>query len=87
MGMHVLGFPDLIMSRAQDDREAMVELIRYVAAEVKPIADGHVLADKSGMPLFRVTTACDDERVAAEAMRNPFGRLRLTSLKELAEGN
>ncbi|HET6884286.1 MAG TPA: hypothetical protein VFI31_29305 [Pirellulales bacterium] len=87
MGMHVLGFPDFVMGRADDDRESIVELIRYVAAGKKPIAEGHVLADKSGAPCFRVAATSGDERTAAGPMHNPFGRLRLTSMKEIAESN
>jgi hypothetical protein len=87
LGMHVLGFPDLIMSRGDDDRETMVELIRYVASGVKPLGDGHVLADKSGTPRYRVTATTGDERTAAGPMHNPFGRLRLTSEKEIADSN
>ena len=87
MGMHVLGFPDLVMPRADGDRETIVEVIRYVAAGKKPIDDGHLLADGRGVPRFRVAAAPDDERSAPIAMKNPFGRLRLTSVKEIAESN
>lgn len=87
MGMHVLGFPDLIMGRMDDDRETIVELIRYVAAGKKPVGDGHVLADARGTPRFRVTATTPDERTAAGAMHNPFGRLRITSVKDIAESN
>ncbi|MGH7138532.1 MAG: hypothetical protein ACREHD_22515, partial [Pirellulales bacterium] len=48
LGMHVLGFPDLVMRRADGDAEALVEVIRYVTEGNKPIGDGHVLADKRG---------------------------------------
>jgi hypothetical protein len=87
MGMHVLGFPDLVMCRGDDDRETIVEVIRYVAAGKKPIGDGHLLADDRGVPRFRVTAAPDDERSVPNAMTNPFGRWRLTSFKEVAESN
>jgi hypothetical protein len=87
MGMHVLGFPDLVMNRADGDAETIVEVIRYVAAGEKPIGDGHVLADDRGLQRFRVATATGDERTAGSPLHNPFGRLRLTSLKEIAESN
>jgi hypothetical protein len=87
MGMHVLGFPDLVMRRADGDAESIVEVIRYVAAGKKPIGDEHVLADVRGLPRFRVATTSGDERTAGSPMHNPFGRLRLTSLKEIAESN
>jgi hypothetical protein len=87
IGMHVLGLPDLVMRRADGDAETIVEVIRYVAAGEKPIGDGHVLADDRGSPRFRVATISGDERTAGSPMSNPFGRLRLTSVKEIVERN
>jgi hypothetical protein len=87
MGMHVLGYPEIVMRRGDDDRETLVELIRYMSSGVKPIGAGHVLADKSGAPRFRVTTTSGDERTAAGPRHNPFGRLRLTSVEDVAESN
>jgi hypothetical protein len=87
MGMHVLGFPDLVMRRADGDAETIVELIRYVAAGEKPIGDGHLLADDRGVPRFRVAAMPGDERTVPSAMKNPFGRWRLTSFKDVAESN
>jgi hypothetical protein len=87
MGMHVLGFPDLVMRRADGDAETIVEVIRYVAAGEKPIGDGHLLADDRGVARFRVAATPGDERMTPNAMKNPFGRLRLTSFKDVAESN
>jgi hypothetical protein len=87
MGMHVLGFPDLVMHRADGDAEALVEVIRYIAAGNKPIGDGHILADDRAQPRFRVAATAADDRTASGPMHNPFGRFRLTSFKELAENN
>jgi hypothetical protein len=87
LGMHVLGFPDFVMRRADGDAETIIEVIRYVAAGDKPVDDGHVLADDRGAPRFRVDRTSDDERTFASSMDNPFGRLRLTSVKEIAESN
>lgn len=87
MGMHVLGFPDLVISRADGDAETMVEVVRYVSAGQKPIGDGHLLADDRGAVRFRVAAAPDDRLNAPGPMHNPFGRWRLTSLKEIAEEN
>lgn len=87
MGMHVLGFPDLVMQRADGDAETIVEVIRYVACGDKPVGDGHLLADDRGVPRFRVATTSADARTAGSPMNNPFGRLRLTSVKEIAERN
>ena len=87
MGMHVLGFPDLVMRRADGDADTLIEVIRYVAAGDKPIDDGHILADDRGLPRFHVARTSGDARTTASPMDNPFGRLRLTSVKEIAESN
>lgn len=87
MGMHVLGFPDLVMQRADGDAETIVDVIRYVACGETPVGDGHLLADDRGVPRFRVATTSADKRTAGSPMNNPFGRLRLTSVKEIAERN
>ena len=87
LGMHVLGFPDLVMHRADGDADTIVEVIRYVAAGEKPIGDGHVLADDRGALRFRVAAMSGEEFTAGSPMHNPFGRLRLTSFKEIAESN
>jgi len=88
MGMHVLGFPEIVMSQADLDGDAdvLVEVIRYVAAGDKPIGEGHLLCDEHG-PRFQAAAIDADERTAGTPMHNPFGRLRLTSLKDIAEGN
>ncbi|HUY88841.1 MAG TPA: hypothetical protein VMV10_08920 [Pirellulales bacterium] len=87
MGMHVLGFPEIVMRRADGDAETIIEVVRYVSAGDKPIGDGHLLADDHGLLRFRVAAMPDDRCNAGSPMHNPFGRLRLTSLKEIAEGN
>lgn len=87
LGMHVLGFPDLIMRRADGDADTIVEVIRYISAGEKPVGDGHILADDRGRPRFQVALTSGDERTTASAMNNPFGRLRLTSVEEIAESN
>jgi hypothetical protein len=87
MGMHVLGFPDLVMRRTDGDLETLIEVIRYVSAGDKAINDGHLLADGGGLLRFRAAATSADERTAGSPMHNPFGRLRLTSMKEIAEDN
>jgi hypothetical protein len=88
MGMHVLGYPEIIMRRADLDADAnaIIEVVRYVCAGEKPVGDGHILCDENG-PRFQATAAPADERTADSPMHNPFGRLRLTSVKEIVEGN
>ena len=88
MGMHVLGLRDVVMKRA--DVEAgdfdIIEVIRYLSRGEKPVGDGHVLADLDG-PRFQVFTQDSPEELAGSPTYNPFGRLKLVSLREIAETN
>src|SRR5262249_55565030 len=88
MGMHVLGLRDVVMKRA--DIEALdfdiIEVIRYLARGDKPIDDGHVLADLGG-PRFQAFTQDSPKEFAGSPMHNPFGRLKLVSLRDIAEAN
>ncbi len=88
MGMHVLGLRDIVMKRA--DIEAggfdIVEVIRYLARCDKPIDDGHVIADLSG-PRFQAFTQTSPEDLAGSPMHNPFGRLKLVAIRDIAEAN
>ena len=90
IGMHVLGFPEISMRVADLDPngESLVEVIRYICASDKPVGDGHLLGDELG-PRFRAvaTIGPGDERLAGGPMYNPFGCLKLTSMKDIAEGN
>jgi hypothetical protein len=88
MGMHVLGLRDVVMKR--EDIEAhgfdIVEVIRYLAHGDQPIGDGHVLADLNG-PRFRAFTEASEANLAGTPMHNPFGRLKLVSMQDIAEAN
>lgn len=88
MGMHVLGLRDIVMKRA--DLESgdfdIVEVIRYLCQGEKPVADGHLLADLHG-PRFQVFEEdCMDIR-ARSPMHNPFGQLRLVTIRDIAQSN
>ena len=88
VGMHILGLPDLLMRPEDlgDDGSVIIEMIQYLCSREREVGDGHVIADVHG-PRFRVA-AIDDERMKpGSPMHNPWGRLRLTSLKEIAESN
>jgi hypothetical protein len=76
-GMHVPGFPEIMMKRAA---------IRYVYADNFAIGDGHIIADVEG-PRFRIEHESPEELGVPESMRNPFGRLGMTSIKDIAERN
>ena len=88
MGMHVLGLRDVVMKRADVETGGfdIVEVIRYLAAGDKPVGDGHVIADLSG-PMFRAVAQDRPDGPTGSPMHNPFGRLRLVSLRDIAEAN
>jgi hypothetical protein len=88
MGMHVLGLRDVVMKR--EDIEArgfdIVEVIRYLARGDKPVGDGHIIADLDG-PRFRASFEDSGREYAGSPMHNPFGRLKLMSMRDIAETN
>jgi hypothetical protein len=88
MGMHVLGLRDIVMKRADVEADGfdIVEVIRYLARGDKPVGDGHVIADLDG-PRFRTVTQAGAEMPPGSPMHNPFGRLKLVSLRDIAETN
>ena len=88
MGMHVLGLRDVVMKRADVEEGGfdIVEVIRYLARGDKPIADGHILADLNG-PRFQAFTQDSGGELAGSPMHNPFGRLKLVSMRDIAETN
>jgi hypothetical protein len=88
MGMHVLGLPDVVMKRADVEAAGfdIVEVIRYLARGDKPVGDGHVIADLSG-PRFQAFTQDSPDELRGSPMHNPFGRLKLISMRDVAETN
>ncbi len=88
MGMHVLGLRDVVMKRAdlEADDFDIIEVIRYLCAGEKPVGDGHVIADENG-PRFQAFTEYSPAELARGPLHNPFGRLRLVSLRDVAETN
>jgi hypothetical protein len=89
MGMHALGLRDIVMKRADMEGDGgfdIIEVIRYVSRGDKPVDDGHVIADLSG-PRFRALTQDSDAKLAGTPMHNPFGRLKLVSIRDIAEAN
>ena len=88
MGMHALGLRDVVMKRADADAEgfSIIEVIRYLARGEKPVEDGHVLADLDG-PRFQAFAQSGPEENMPGAMRNPFGRLKLVSMRDIAESS
>ncbi|MCI0682517.1 MAG: hypothetical protein L0Y71_10455 [Gemmataceae bacterium] len=86
MGMHVLGLRDVIMKRVDADGFDIVEVIRYLSRGDKPVEDGHVLADLGG-PRVQAFAENRAEMPAGSPLHNPFGRLRLVSMRDIAEAN
>lgn len=86
MGMHVLGQRDILMQRADADQHNVIDLIRYLAANESPIDDGHFLGDET-KPTFRVRVVEDRMMSPDSPMYNPFGRLQLINLRDIAERN
>src|SRR5436305_12157641 len=86
MGMQVLGLHDVVMKRADAESFDIVEVIRYLARGDKPVDDGHVIADLGG-PRFQAFTQDGPADLLGTPMHNPFGRLRLVSLRDIAETN
>jgi hypothetical protein len=88
MGMHVLGLRDIVMKRADADSDdfGIIDVIRYLARGDKPVGDGHILADLSG-PRFRAVAQECPERRPGSPIHNPFGRLKLVSMRDIAESN
>lgn len=88
MGMHVLGFRDIVMKRADIEVGGfdIIEMIRYVCRNEKPLENAHIIADLDG-PRFQLFTAESDPNLAGSPLENPFGRWKLVSMRDIAEKN
>ncbi|MCI0376892.1 MAG: hypothetical protein L0215_04755 [Gemmataceae bacterium] len=88
MGMHVLGLRDIVMKRSdiEEDGFDIIEVIRYLCRGDKPVGDGHVIADLGG-PRFQAFTQKSTDMPAGSPLHNPFGRLKLVSLRDIAQSN
>src|SRR5262245_15954752 len=87
MGMHALGLRDVVMKRADVEEHDfdIVEVIRYLARGDKPIDNAHVLADLNG-PRFQALVQ-ESPADLRGPMHNPYGRLKLVSMRDIAETN
>ncbi|MFO0866734.1 MAG: hypothetical protein U0744_19195 [Gemmataceae bacterium] len=88
MGMHVLGLRDVVMRRFDVEQGGfdIVEVIRYLAENDRPIDEGHIIADLDG-PRFRATLQPAPPDRSRGPMHNPFGRIKLISMRDIAEQN
>ena len=86
MGMHVLGLPEIEMRLPNDDGDAIVQIIRYLCTSDKPIGDGHVLIGEDGLQ-YQVISKESDKSDLGSPMYNPWGRLKLVSMQDIADSN
>jgi hypothetical protein len=86
MGMHALGLGDVWMKREDSDQFDIIEVIRYLARGDKPVADRHVIADLDG-PRFQAFKQESPKEFTDSPMYNPFGRLKLVSMGDIAHDN
>ncbi|MBN1571359.1 MAG: hypothetical protein JXA73_26220 [Acidobacteria bacterium] len=87
VGMHVLGLCDMVLQGADLEKDYdIVELIRSMVQESRPIGNGHILAGVKGRRFSCCAADCDPITLSLP-MRNPFGRVRLTKLRHAASKN
>jgi len=88
VGMHVLGYSDLVMDAADADEngETFVELIRYICGGHRPVDVGQIVADEFG-PRFQVVSRGSDSFDAESPFHNPLGRLKFVNPRRIVEGN
>jgi hypothetical protein len=80
MGMHTMGFAELALPSGTGDEDAIVELLRWVCLRNLPIDEGDVLGDDD-LPQFKAVARADSP------LYNPFGRLKILSLRDIADNN
>ena len=88
MGMHVLGLRDVVMKRADVESGGfdIVEVVRYLSRGDNRVEDGHLLGDLDG-PRFQAIAEDGAKAPLGSPLYNPFGRLRVASMKDIAETN
>jgi hypothetical protein len=88
VGMHVMGLRDLVVKRDDVDADNfdITDVIRYLARGENPMEDGHVIAGLDG-PRFQAFAEDSPRDLKGCSMHNPFGRLRLVSVRDIAENN
>jgi hypothetical protein len=90
VGLHVLGLPDIAMrpavAGADSHGDEIIELLLSLCRSDRKVSDGDVVVSESGQKFKAVETA--NERMGkGSPMFNPFGRLKMISLKDLADLN
>jgi hypothetical protein len=70
----------------QDALGSVLRVCERVVRGGQPVEDGHVIADLNG-PCFQTFEAEIRAPAAGTPMHNPFGRLKLVSIKDIAGQN
>lgn len=88
MGMHAMGFPDLLFRSTEIDEEGdtIVAILRTICEGGRPIDVSHAFADERSLR-FQVVDRTSDAFDPGSPMHNPFGRLKVASVSGLAEQN
>jgi hypothetical protein len=88
MGMHVLGLFDVVMKKPTDEteQERVIDIIRHMCSSDTPVGIGHVIADEFG-PQYQTFEATPDTFEVDSPMHNPFGRLKLVSVRDIGLNN
>ena len=71
---------------ADSNENLIIDVIRYVCRGDHPIGDGHFLADEQSLR-FQAVETVNEKFEPGMPMYNPFGRLKLVSIKDLGEAN
>jgi hypothetical protein len=81
VGMHVMGFRDIVMCPADlEDDFDVVEVIRYLVRSNQPAGDCQVLTGVN-KSWYSCRAEEDDPRMSGTPMCNPFGRYHLAKLR------
>lgn len=86
-GMHILGLPDLLLvtTDMESHGDQLIEMMQYLCTTERTVDDGHIIADENG-PRYQVQMT-PDPNAKAHPMYNPWGRLQLISIKDIAQQN
>ncbi len=87
VGMQILGCPDVEMASDQigDDGFALIEMMQYVCEANELPKTGDLAGDENAARFL--VSRVDDPQPPNHPMHNPFGRIRLTSLRDIADSN
>lgn len=88
VGMHVLGFPDLLMHRSGSNEHGaiLISFIRGLCRGDLTIDVRQILEDEHGQA-YHVVGRSRDTFDTQSPMHNPLGRLKIVSIRQLADGN